>query len=136
MISIRWIHFKKFNRHLPPFLNLFKVPLRGSICIWQRKKIFHNIFFPSFSWGIRKKKPFCRIFTSKNGHLSFFRETALKSPKNDRFWSNKLRNIISLFSIFKMSHLQTLLNEYWLFYNVFKYGFQMTFHFQSQKFSE
>jgi hypothetical protein len=33
--------------------------------------------FPSFSWGIRKKKPFCRIFTSKNGHLRFFRETAL-----------------------------------------------------------
>ncbi len=33
----KWFHsdefiLKIFNRHLPPFLNLFKVPLRGSIC--------------------------------------------------------------------------------------------------------
>ena len=42
MISIRLIHFKKFNRNLPTFLNLFKVPLRGSICY---RKIDRKITF-------------------------------------------------------------------------------------------
>ncbi len=44
--------------------------------------------------------------------------------------------LISLFIIFKMSYLQSLLNEYWLFYKLLKQRFNLTFHFQSQTFSE
>ena len=69
-------------------------------------------------------------------HISKNHVFDLKSVKNDRFWSNLLRNIISLFIIFKMSHLQSLLNGYWLFYNDLKKRFQLTFHFQGSKFSE
>ena len=37
-----------------------------------KKKIFHNIFFPSFSCRFRKKNPFCRIFTYKNDFCRIF----------------------------------------------------------------
>jgi hypothetical protein len=73
------IIFDQFWTIFSEMVDFFKgqilTPYFTPIC--PRKKIFHNIFFPSFSCRFRKKKSFCRIFKSKNGHLRVFRETAL-----------------------------------------------------------
>ena len=49
---------------------------------YDPKKLFHNIFFPSFSFRFRKKKSSWHIFPSKNGHIRVSRETTLKRKKH------------------------------------------------------